>query len=46
MLEGGIDGLEEILAGGRRGLGIGRVGTERGRTMMEERMREVVNWDI
>ena len=46
MLEGGIDSLEEILTGGGRILGIGRVGTERGGTMMEERMREVVYGDV
>ena len=46
MLEGGIDCLEEILTCGGRTLRIGRVGTERRRTMMEERMRRVVYWDI
>ena len=46
MLKGAIDGLEEVLAGGGGIFGIGRVGTEGVWTMMEERMRRVVYWDI
>ena len=46
MLEGGIDSLEEVLAGEGGRLRIGRVGAERGWTMMEERVREVVYWNV
>lgn len=46
MLEGAIDGLEEVLAGGGGSLGVGWVGTERGWTMIEQRMRGVVYWDV
>lgn len=46
MLEGGIDSLEEVLTGEGGRLGIGRVGAEGGWTMMEERMREVVYWNV
>ena len=46
MLEGGIDSLEEVLTGEGGRPGIGRVGAEGGWTMMEERMREVVYWNV
>ena len=46
MLEGAVDSLEEVLAGAGGSLGVGRIGAERGRTVMEERMRGVVYWDV
>lgn len=46
MLEGAIDSLEEVLASKGRVSGIRRVGTEQRQTMMEERMRGVVYWDV
>lgn len=46
MLEGAVDCLEEVLAGRGGILRVGRAGTERGWTMMEERMRGVVDWDV
>lgn len=46
MLECAVNGLEKVLAGEGGILRVRRAGTERGWTMMEERMRGVVDWDV